>query len=62
MSVILVLAIPLVAAALVCIPFKKHWAAAVTVASCAAILILALQVALQVVAAKPSSPRSKRAC
>jgi hydrogenase-4 component F len=50
MSVILVLAIPLVAAALVCIPFKKHWAAAVTVASCAAILILALQVALQVVA------------
>jgi len=41
MSVISILFLPLVATALVCIPVKKHWAAAVTVVSSLAVLILA---------------------
>jgi hydrogenase-4 component F len=45
MSVIAILLLPLVASVLVCIPFKKGWAAGVTVASCLTILILAARVA-----------------
>src|SRR5208283_4004143 len=37
--------LPLVATALVCLPFKKHWAAGVTVVSCLTILVLAVRVA-----------------
>ena len=40
MSVIIILLLPLIATALVCIPFKRHWAAGVTVVSCVAVLIL----------------------
>ena len=40
MSVIIILLLPLIATALVCIPFKKHWAAGVTVVSSLAVLIL----------------------
>jgi hydrogenase-4 component F len=50
MSVVFILLLPLVAAALVCIPFKRLWAMGVTVVACAAALVLAGQVALQVVA------------
>ena len=45
MSVIVILLLPLVATALVCIPFKGHWAAGVTVVSCLTILVLAARVA-----------------
>src|SRR5271167_4646166 len=41
MSVIVILLLPLVATALVCLPFKRHWAAGVTVVSCLTILVLA---------------------
>ena len=40
MSVIVILLLPLIATALVCIPFGKAWAAGVTVVSCAGDLIL----------------------
>lgn len=50
MSVIIILLLPLIAAALVCIPFKKYWASGVTVVSCAAVLSVAARIALQVVA------------
>ena len=40
MSVIIVLLLPLIATALVCLPFKKYWASGVTVVSCVAVLIL----------------------
>ena len=45
MSVIIILLLPLVAAALVCIPFKKYWAAGVTVVSSVAVLVLVARVA-----------------
>src|ERR1039457_7223367 len=45
MSVIIILLLPLVAAALVCIPFKKYWAADVTVVSFVAVLVLVARVA-----------------
>jgi hydrogenase-4 component F len=48
MSVILMLLLPLVATALVCLPFKRPWAAAVTVISCLTILVLAGRVAWMV--------------
>ena len=38
MSVIVILLLPLVATALVCLPFKRQWAAGVTVVSCLTIL------------------------
>jgi len=44
-SIIVILLLPLVATALVCLPFKKHWAAGVTVVSCLTILVLAVRVA-----------------
>lgn len=44
MSVIIILLLPLVAAALVCIPFKKYWAAGVTVVSSVAVLVLVARV------------------
>ncbi|HTX22579.1 MAG TPA: proton-conducting transporter membrane subunit [Candidatus Aquilonibacter sp.] len=45
MSVLIVLLLPLIATALVCLPFKKPWAAGVTVVSSLATLILAARVA-----------------
>jgi hydrogenase-4 component F len=45
MSVIVILLLPLVATALVCIPFKRDWAAGVTVVSCLTILVLTVRVA-----------------
>src|ERR1700693_5893949 len=45
MSVMVILLLPLVATALVCLPFKRHWAAGVTVVSCLTILLLAARVA-----------------
>jgi hydrogenase-4 component F len=44
-SVIAILLLPLIATALVCLPFKKPWAASVTVLSCLTILVLAARVA-----------------
>jgi hydrogenase-4 component F len=52
MSVIVILILPLVAAALVCLPFKGRWPAGVTVVSCVAILILAARAAWHVSAGK----------
>lgn len=46
MSVILLLLLPLIATALVCIPFNRYWAPGVTVVSSVAILVLAARVAL----------------
>ena len=45
MSVIVILLLPLVATALVCLPFKRHWAAGVTVVSSLIILVFAARVA-----------------
>jgi hydrogenase-4 component F len=45
MSVMVILLLPLVATALVCLPFKKPWAPGVTVLSCLVILILSARVA-----------------
>jgi hydrogenase-4 component F len=50
MSVFIVLLLPLIATALVCIPFKRHWASGVTAVSCVAVLILSARIALQVAA------------
>jgi hydrogenase-4 component F len=50
MSVLIILLLPLMASALVCLPFKRRWAPGVTVVSCAAILILAARIALRVAA------------
>ena len=50
MSVIAILVLPLIAAALVCIPFNKYWAPGVTVVFCLANLILVTSLAWQVVA------------
>ncbi len=47
MSVLVILVPPLVAAALVCVPFKRQWAAGVTVASSAIVLILTARIALR---------------
>ena len=52
MSVILILLLPLVAAVLVCLPFKKSWAPGVTVVSSLATLILAARMAWLVSAGK----------
>jgi hydrogenase-4 component F len=48
MSVIVILLLPLGATALVCLPFKREWAAGVTVVSCLTILVLAAHVAWMV--------------
>jgi len=48
MSVIVILFPPLIAALLVCIPFRKSWAPGVTVVSCLTILILAAQMAWRI--------------
>jgi hydrogenase-4 component F len=45
MSVLIILLLPLIATALVCLPFKKIWASGVTVISSLAVLILAARVA-----------------
>jgi hydrogenase-4 component F len=50
MSVIVILFPPLIAALLVCIPFRKSWAPGVTVVSCLIVLILAAQMAWRVAA------------
>ena len=50
MSVVIILLLPLLATALVCIPLKNYWTAGVTVVSCVTILILAARIALQVAA------------
>jgi hydrogenase-4 component F len=50
MSVLIILLLPLVATALVCLPFKSYWAPGVTVVSSVAILALAAQLALAVAA------------
>ncbi len=50
MTVFIILLLPLMATALVCIPFKKRWAPGVTVVSCVAILILSARIALHVAA------------
>ena len=46
MSVLLILLLPLIATALVCIPFNTYWAPTITVISSVAILILAARLAL----------------
>lgn len=46
MSVVFLLLLPLIATALVCIPFNKYWAPGVTVVSSVGILILAARIAL----------------
>jgi hydrogenase-4 component F len=48
MSVLIILLIPLVATALVCIPLKRGWPMGVTVAANAALLLLTAHLALQV--------------
>jgi hydrogenase-4 component F len=48
MSVIAILLLPLVAAALVCLPFKKVWASGVTVTSSLAVLVLTARIAWMV--------------
>lgn len=55
MSVIVILLLPLIAAALVCIPFNRHWAPGVTVVFCLANLILVVRLAWQVVAGGPTA-------
>jgi hydrogenase-4 component F len=50
MSIVVILLLPLIAAVLVCIPFKELWAAGVTVVSSVAVLILSARIALQVAA------------
>lgn len=45
MSVLIILLLPLIATALVCIPFKRFWAPGVTVVSSVAILTLAAHIA-----------------
>jgi hydrogenase-4 component F len=45
MSVIIILLLPLIAAALVNLPFKKIWAEGITVVSSAAVLVLAVRIA-----------------
>jgi hydrogenase-4 component F len=52
MSVFVMLLLPLVATALVCIPAKKFWATGITIASCLAIFALAVRVAWLVSAGK----------
>lgn len=50
MRVLLILLLPIVAAAVVCIPIKRYWAAGVTVVSSLVTLVLAAQVAWLVAA------------
>lgn len=49
MSVIIILLLPLVAAVLVCVPLGRRWVPGVTVASCAADLVLVARLAGQIV-------------
>jgi hydrogenase-4 component F len=44
-SIIIILLLPLIATALVCLPFKKAWAAGVTVVASLAVLVLSARVA-----------------
>ena len=53
MSVLIILLLPLIAAALVCLPFKKFWAAGVTVVASLATLILSGRLAWHVSAGDP---------
>jgi hydrogenase-4 component F len=48
MSVIVILLLPLLATSLICLPFKRQWAAGVTVVSCLTILVLAARLAWMV--------------
>jgi hydrogenase-4 component F len=50
MSVLVILLIPLVATALVCIPLNRRWPMSVTVVACAALLILTVRLAWRVTA------------
>jgi hydrogenase-4 component F len=59
MSVMVILLLPLVATGLVCLPFKRNWAAGVTVLSCLCILLLATRVAWQVSAGKSGTAALK---
>ena len=52
MSVIVMLVLPLIATALVCIPAKRSWATGITITSCLAIFALAVRVAWLVAAGK----------
>jgi hydrogenase-4 component F len=45
MSVIVLLLVPLIATGLICIPARRNWAPGITIASCAATLVLAIWVA-----------------
>ncbi|HVU26452.1 MAG TPA: proton-conducting transporter membrane subunit [Verrucomicrobiae bacterium] len=45
MSVLIILLLPVIATALVCLPFKKFWASGVTVVSSLAVLILSARIA-----------------
>ncbi|MCL5096374.1 MAG: hypothetical protein M1608_02320 [Candidatus Omnitrophica bacterium] len=53
MSVLIILLIPLVATALVCIPLKRGWPMGVTVVANAALLILTTQLAWRIAAGEP---------
>jgi hydrogenase-4 component F len=53
MSALIILLIPLVATALVCIPFNKRWPMGVTVVACAVLLILTAQLAWRIAAGEP---------
>jgi hydrogenase-4 component F len=50
MSALIILLIPLVATALVCIPLPKRWPMGVTVVACAALLVLTAQLAWRIAA------------
>lgn len=50
MNILIILLLPLIATALVCIPFKNFWASSVTVVSSVATLVLSARIALQVAA------------
>jgi hydrogenase-4 component F len=59
MSVIIILLVPLIAAALVCVPFKKRWAAGVTVMSSLTILALTARLAWQISVGKSTAAALK---
>ena len=48
MTISLILLLPLVATGLVCIPFRRHWAAGVTLASSLIVLVLAARLAWRI--------------
>ena len=60
MSVIIILLLPLIATALVCLPFKKSWAAGVTVVFSLATLILSARIAWLVSAGNVCHDRLER--